>query len=70
MTKHVRITLRRSLSGSTDPQRGGVATLGLRRIGQSTVRATGPQLDGLLRQVGHLVSVEPATAPDNEKGRA
>jgi large subunit ribosomal protein L30 len=62
--------LKRSLSGSTAAQRAGVATLGLRRIGQSTVRETGPRLAGLLRQVGHLVGVERASDGDRGKGRA
>lgn len=59
MTGSVRITLKRSLIGATDRQRACVATLGLRRVGQSVVRPASPEVEGLLRRVRHLVEVEP-----------
>lgn len=64
----VRITLRRSLIGAKPVHRACAATLGLRRVGQSVVRPWGPELEGLLRSIRHLVevgAVEPGDpAPD------
>ncbi len=54
----VRITLRRSLIGTKPVHRACAATLGLRKVGQSVVRPAGPELEGLLRRIRHLVEVE------------
>ena len=54
----MRVTLRRSLIGRTESQRRIVRALGLRRVGQERVHARTPSLDGALRKIGHLVSVE------------
>ena len=50
----------RSASGSSPRQRDTLRTLKLGRIGKSVVREDTEQLHGLLRMVGHLVTVEPA----------
>jgi large subunit ribosomal protein L30 len=66
----VRITLRRSLIGTKPVHRACVATLGLRKVGQSVVRRAGPELEGLLRRIRHLVEVQPlAEAADPEGSR-
>ncbi|MER3456441.1 MAG: 50S ribosomal protein L30 [candidate division GAL15 bacterium] len=69
----VRITLRRSLIGTKPVHRACVATLGLRKVGQSVVRPWGPELEGLLRRIRHLVEVEPvagAEEPRAQEGRS
>ena len=53
----VRITQRRSASGSNPSQRDTLRSLGLRKIGQSVERKDGPQLQGMIRAVRHLVDV-------------
>ncbi|AOZ72243.1 50S ribosomal protein L30 [Boudabousia tangfeifanii] len=55
---NVKITRVRGDVGSKQYQRDTMRTLGLRKIGQSTVREDGPQLRGYLRTVAHLVKVE------------
>lgn len=55
----VRITQTRSAIGETRKHRGTLRSLGLGRIGASAEHATGPELEGKLRHVSHLVSVEP-----------
>lgn len=57
--QQLRITLRRSLIGSTALQRACVATLGLRRVGQWVVRPDNARTAGLLRKVRHLVEAVP-----------
>ena len=54
----VRITLRRSLIGHAERQRRIARSLGLRRVGASRVHAWTPSLEGALRKIQHLVSVE------------
>lgn len=54
----VKITLRKGLVGSTDRQKGTIATLGLRKIRQSVTRPDSPSLRGALRSVLHLIEVE------------
>lgn len=57
----LKITLIKGLVGTTDRQKGTVASLGLRRIRSSVVREDGPILRGELRAIGHLVTVEEVT---------
>ncbi|OKL46037.1 50S ribosomal protein L30 [Boudabousia marimammalium] len=54
----VKITRVRGDVGSKQNQRDTMRTLGLRKIGQSTVREDSHQLRGYLRAVSHLVKVE------------
>jgi large subunit ribosomal protein L30 len=54
----VRITQTRSLIGQTQKHRGTLRSLGLGRIGKTAEHALGPELEGKLRHVAHLVSVE------------
>ncbi len=48
----------RSGIGGTDSQRATLRTLGLRRIGDTSEREDTPEVQGMLRAVSHLVSVE------------
>ena len=54
----VRITQTRSVIGNTRRHRGTLRSLGLGRIGKTAEHALGPELEGKLRHVAHLVSVE------------
>ena len=58
----VRITQTRSSIGQTQKHRGTLRSLGLGRIGKAAEHALGPELEGKLRHVAHLVSVEQAGA--------
>jgi large subunit ribosomal protein L30 len=54
----LRITQVRSTIGVQREHRGTLRTLGLGRIGKSTVRDDSPALRGMLHQVGYLVRVD------------
>ena len=54
----VKVTLKRSTISCTAAQKGTVAALGLRKIGQSKTFADSATLQGQLRVVSHLVEVE------------
>ncbi len=58
MAGKVKITLLKGLVGTTDRQKGTVASLGLRTIRQTVVRDDSPSLQGALRLVAHLVKIE------------
>jgi len=54
----VRITQVRSRIGETQKHRGTLRSLGLGRIGRTAEHAMGPELEGKLRHVAHLIKVE------------
>jgi large subunit ribosomal protein L30 len=54
----LKITQVRSSIGETARHRGTLRALGLGKIGRSVERPVGPELDGMLRRVRHLVKVE------------
>ena len=54
----LKITLKKSLIGSTKRQRQTAYMLGLRRIGASVVQADNPCLRGMLNKIRHLVQIE------------
>ena len=54
----VRVTQVRSAIGQTRRHRGTLRSLGLGRIGRSAEHRVGPELEGKLRLVAHLVKVE------------
>lgn len=57
MTK---VTLSRSLIGANPKQKATAASLGLRKIGDSITHQGGPVLDGKVKVISHLVTVEKA----------
>ena len=59
MTRVV-VTQTRSSIGQTQKHRGTLRSLGLGRIGRTAEHALGPELEGKLRHVSHLVTVQPA----------
>ena len=56
----VKVTLTKSLIAPKPNQRATAASLGLRRIGDSIVHEAGPVLDGKVKVISHLVTVEKA----------
>lgn len=56
--KTVKITQVRSQIGQSPKHRGTLRALGLGKIGATVERSAGPELDGMLRKVRHLVRVE------------
>ena len=54
----IRIRLIRSTIGTLPNQRATVRSLGLRKIGSSTVQESSPAILGMVKTVSHLVSVE------------
>ena len=54
----VKITQVRSIIGQSDRHIGTLRALGLGKIGRSAEHADSPQLQGQLRQIRHLVTVE------------
>ena len=55
-----KVTLIKSLIGSKPAQRATAASLGLKKIGDSIVHEAGPVIDGKVKVLAHLVSVEQA----------
>ncbi len=58
----LRVTLRRSLIGSTERQRATVFGLGLRRPNQTRVLENTPAVRGMIKKVLHLVDVDEVAA--------
>ena len=54
----LRITQVRSANGSNRKQRESLRTLGLGKIGRETTMSDTPQLQGMLRAVGHLDEIQ------------
>ncbi len=56
--KNVKVTLIKSTISCSEAQKGTVAALGLKKIGQSKVFVDSATLQGQLKVVAHLVKVE------------
>jgi large subunit ribosomal protein L30 len=54
----LRITQVRSGIGQSDRHLGTLRALGLGKIGRSAEHRDSPQLQGMLRQIRHLVTIE------------
>ena len=54
----IKVTLVKSPIGSTAPQKGAVAALGLKKIRSSRVHENSPAILGQIKKVAHLVKVE------------
>jgi len=54
----IKIRLVRSTIGQIPKHRATVRSLGLRKIGSSTVQEDTPAIKGMVRSVSHLVEVE------------
>jgi large subunit ribosomal protein L30 len=58
MAGKLKVTLRKSIVGTTQRARGTVRALGLRGIGSTSIVADNPATRGMVRQVRFLVTVE------------
>ena len=56
----VKITLIKSLIAAKPNQKATAASLGLNKIGDSIIHEAGPVIDGKVKVIAHLVSVEKA----------
>ena len=56
----IKVTLTKSLIAAKPNQKATAASLGLVKIGDSIVHEAGPVLDGKVKVLAHLVSVEKA----------
>ncbi len=56
----IKVTLTKSIIGAKPNQKATAASLGLKKIGDSIVHAEGPVLDGKIKVISHLVTVEQA----------
>jgi large subunit ribosomal protein L30 len=54
----IKISLVRSTIGALPKHRATVRSLGLRKIGSSTVQEASPAIMGMVKAVSHLVTVE------------
>jgi large subunit ribosomal protein L30 len=54
----LKVTQVRSAVGQSQRHRGTLRALGLGKIGRSAEHKDSPQLQGMLRQVAHLVQVD------------
>ncbi|MDR1507613.1 MAG: 50S ribosomal protein L30 [Treponema sp.] len=58
MERKIRIKLVRSVIGTKPRQRATVRSLGLKKIGSSTVQEATASVLGMIKVVAHLVAVE------------
>jgi len=56
--KKVRIKQIRSAIGRKKDQRRTLVALGITRMGQTVVHDATPQIEGMIRKIGHLLEVE------------
>ena len=56
--KKLRVTLIRSVIGTTKDQRATVTGLGLRKINQAVEKKDIPEVRGMINKVAHLLRVE------------
>ena len=56
----VKVTLKKSLITANPNQKATAASLGLKKIGDFIIHEAGPVIDGKVKVLEHLVSVEQA----------
>ena len=56
----VKVTLKKSLIAAKPNQKATARSLGLNKIGDSIIHEAGPVIDGKVKVLAHLVSVEQA----------
>ena len=62
--KQVRVTLKKSLIGSTKQQKASAFCLGLRKPGQSAVLTMNPVRQGQINRIKHLILLSPASSTE------
>ena len=58
MAKQIKVTLKKSVIGSTESQRATVRGLGLRKLHSTKTLENTPAVRGMVKKVLHLVDVE------------
>jgi large subunit ribosomal protein L30 len=58
----LKVTLKRSIIGTTEPQRAAVRGLGLRKIGSSRELANTPAIRGMVKTILHMIDVSEVAA--------
>lgn len=56
----IKVTLKKSLIGSKKDQIATAHSLGLRKIGNTTVQPNNDQTQGKIKKISHLVEIEEA----------
>ena len=56
----IKVTLTKSLIAAKPNQKATAASLGLSKIGDTVIHEAGPVLNGKIKVIAHLVSVEQA----------
>lgn len=59
----LKVTLKRSLIGTTEVQKATIRGLGLRKIGSSKELSNTPGVRGMVKSVLHMVDVSEVAAP-------
>ena len=57
MAKKIKVTQIRSVIGRPNDQKLTIQALGLGRINKSVTKDATPQIEGMVKKVGHLVTV-------------
>jgi large subunit ribosomal protein L30 len=58
MAKQIKVTLKKSVIGSTESQRATVRGLGLRKLHSTKTLENTPAVRGMVKKVIHLIDVE------------
>ncbi|MBU0675661.1 MAG: 50S ribosomal protein L30 [Proteobacteria bacterium] len=58
MMKDIKVTLRKSMIGSTEKIRATLVGLGLTKMRKTVVRKDTPEIRGMIKKVAHLIDVE------------
>ena len=66
----LKVTQVKSTIGSKPKARGTMRALGLRGIGQSNVLPDRPEIQGMLRKVSHLITIEEQAAEKKAPAKA
>jgi large subunit ribosomal protein L30 len=56
--KEIKITLKKSIIGASEPQKKVVKALGITKLNQTVTHKDTPIIRGMINKVPHLVSVE------------
>lgn len=56
--KEIKVTLKKSLIGSTEKQRKVAKALGLNKVNQTVVHKDSAVINGMVNKISHLLSVE------------
>lgn len=56
--KDIKVTLRKSMIGSTEKIRATLVGLGLTKMRKTVVRKDTPEIRGMIKKVAHLIDVE------------